>query len=138
MIINMNLHGAIALNVIGSVALKYAMLSIERVATVRKAPKFDEAHEQNWRIHRDTLLSIGVDLPEVGEPEWPLLFDLDRDYEITKQGKRIDVGGIGMIIGTERGLRKGAKKKPTYSGGTAKKHAEAWRDEFMKQFAKGD
>jgi hypothetical protein len=115
------LYGEFGRKLLYDIAYRYAVASVERVATVRGAPEFTAAHEQRWRDIHQTLKSCltgdGEELPPVGEPEWPLHFSLRHDYEATRS--------------MHTRLKKGAKKKPTYVRERTWTHAKAWAASFV-------
>lgn len=124
--VTLTLHGSLIAGTLSSLAWEYAFKSINRVATVREAPKFGAPKEARWRELRDTLESaLGETLPDVGEPEWPVRYLLS-DRVVTKSEP---LGPFRVVKETK--LRKGAKQAPTYCKGAANKHANAWRDAFL-------
>jgi hypothetical protein len=132
--VTITLTGAAVAKALKPLAYTYAYRSVERVATVRHAPKADPKHEAEWRALRDTLRSVCPDLPDVGEPVWPSLYNLDEDYVTTHKGKVVNVGGIAMRVGSKQERKKSAKPKPTYSRHLTSSHAEAWAEAFVARF----
>lgn len=123
--ITITLHGEFGRKMLYDIAYRYAVAYIECTATVRGAPKLDTTIHERRRLEiRETLVSVSrlngfpfLELPDVGEPEWPLLFSLRHDYEATRS--------------MHTRLKKGAKKKPTYVREHTWTHAKAWAADFV-------